>query len=164
MLRDFFEKRRIKQAFSRIVAPDAVEAVLRGDELETVLKQGHLQFALASVRGTPAEISDRVGLIGDVAMAHSLVVFSSLGPLVAVASGMHSWSPPDATRRLAFVEDLRRQLGDDVKILHGTAIGHYGLLGKETGVVFYSFLLPHFDSVLAALVRLEFGAAKEFLE
>jgi hypothetical protein len=108
----------MRKVFSRVVTPEAVEAILTGEGLEPGLKEGPLQFALAYVRGTPTEICERIGMIGDVAEVHSAVFYTALGPLVALAFGTMAWSPPDATRRHAWVEDVVGKLGGDVKDLH----------------------------------------------
>jgi hypothetical protein len=164
MLRNFFEKRRLRKVFSRVITPEAIEAIFTGEGLDVGLREGPLQFVLPYVRGTPTEISDRVGTIAEVAKVHSAVFYTALGPLAAVAFGTQAWSPPDAAKRRAFVEDLRQKLREDVKIIHGAAIGHHGLLGEKTAVLSYTFILPQFDRILAALARLDFGAAEEFVE
>ena len=164
MLRDYLERRRIKKIFGRVLTPAAVQSLLSGDKFEASLTEGPLQFAFPYVRGTPSEISARAGTVAAVAKTHCGVFYTALGPLCAVAWGRLAWSPPDMAKRLAFVEDLRRQLRGDVKIIHGAAIGHHGLLGTEATVFNYSFIIPHFDKVLAALARLEFGAEEEFKE
>jgi hypothetical protein len=53
--------------------------------------------------------------------------------------------------------------GAGIKIVHGAAYGHYGLFGGESRPS-YTFLVPHFDRMLAALGRLQFGETKEYQE
>jgi|SRR5689334_21958145 len=134
---------------------------MRDGKVEASLTEGLFQFAFPCVRGTPSEISARVGIVVEVAKSHDGVFYTALGPLCSVAWGRFAWSPADPEKRLAFIEDLRRQLRADVKIVHGVAPGHHGLLGTESTLFNYSFLVPNFDQVLAALARLDFGAEEE---
>jgi hypothetical protein len=58
---------------------------------------------------------------------------------------------------------MHERLGAEIKILQGAADGHYGLFGGESRLS-YTFLVPHFDRMLAVLGRLQFGETKEYQE
>jgi hypothetical protein len=69
--------------------------------------------------------------------------------------------PELAGGRLALLEMLRKHLGEDLKILHGTAHGHFGLIGSDLRQN-YSFILPQFDVMLCTLTQMDFGKILEF--
>jgi hypothetical protein len=90
------------------------------------------------------------------------MIHGFIGPLVTLVFEMLPAAKARPSSRLELVDDLRRQLADDTKIVHGAAQGHYGLLGSEKHILLYSFIVPRFDAALGALSRLEFGLVEEF--
>jgi len=52
MLKNFFERRRIKKLFGSLIAPDAVNSILRDEKFDASLTEGLLQFAFPYLRGT----------------------------------------------------------------------------------------------------------------
>jgi hypothetical protein len=162
MIHEFLEKRKVKRAFEKLVDPETVESLLRDGPRIQPLKPGRIEFILAFVHGeSPAQISERIAHIADLAVTHGGLVHDLVGALVIVAFGTHPASSPESGSRSSLVQALREQLACDVKIVHGAADGHYGLFGSETRMS-YTFLVPQFDSILGALSRLKFGESEEF--
>lgn len=163
MIHSFRERRRVRKVFERLVRPETVEAVLRGDRIERQpFTAAHVEFVLAFVDGqTPEEISDRVGRVCDIAMSHGGVVHNMVGALVVIAFGTLPAGSPTAGKREALVEHLKRELSSFVKIVHGAADGHCGLIGSEKRMA-YSILIPGFDAMLGRLSQLKFGQVEEF--
>jgi len=162
MIRAFLEKRRVRRVFEKFVDSKHVETLLRDGIERQPLKQGHIEFVLAFVRGeSPAKVAEQVGRIADLAVTHGATIHSLTGSLAIVAFGTHPALSSEPDSRLRLVQALRQQLAEDVKIVHGAATGHCGLFGSEK-CMSYTFLVPQFDRVLGALSRLEFGESKEF--
>jgi len=162
MIRTFLEKRRVRRAFEKLVDPESVESLLRDGGEGQPLKHGRIEFVLAFVRGeSPAQVSERIARVADIAVTHGATVHDLVGALVIVAFGTHPASSPESGSRSSLVQALREQLAGDVKIVHGAADGHYGLFGSQTRMS-YTFLVPEFDSIFGALSRLQFGQTEEF--
>jgi hypothetical protein len=158
----FFEKRRVRRAFEKLVDPVHIESLLPDGVEQQPLKPGRIELILAFVRGeSPPQVSERIAQVTDLALAHEAMIHDVIGALVIVAFGTHPASPPESGSRPLLVRALREQLGGDIKIVHGAADGHYGLFGSEARMS-YTFLVPQFDCILAALSQLEFGAIEEF--
>ena len=163
MIRSFFEKRRVGKVLGRYVRPEAVEATLNGDGIERQpFTAARIEFVLVFVDGKrPEEISERVGRVSEIAMSHNGTVHDIIGALIVVAFGTHPAGSPAAGKRAALVEHLSRDLASHLKIVHGAADGHFGLVGSGKRVS-YSFILPRFDATLGKLSQLEFGQIEEF--
>jgi hypothetical protein len=164
MIRSFFEKRRARKVLGRYVRPGTVEAILRGDGIERQpLTAARIEFVLVFVRGdTPEDISQRVGRVAEIATSHDGVVHDMVCELLVIAFGTLPSGSPTAGKRASLVEHLSRELSSHVKIVHGAADGHYGLIGSGSRMA-YSFLLPRFDAMLGRLSSLEFGRIEEFV-
>jgi hypothetical protein len=163
MVDEFLENRRVRKALEKAVDPGTAESLLRDGVQPPQLQQGRIEFVLAFVRGeNPAQVSDRTARVADVAISHGAMVHDLIGALVIVAFGTHPSSSPDSGSRSSLVQALREQLAADVKIVHGAADGHYGLFGSQARIS-YTFLVPHFDRILGALSRLEYGNCEEFI-
>lgn len=127
------------------------------------LERGPIEFIFALVRGDTAEqVSERVGKVADIATGHRSVIHAVNGPLVTMTFGTHKFSPALPASRLSLIADLRVQLAKDIKIIHGSDEGYFGLFGSQQTVMNYSFLVPQFDALLGALARLQFGEIEEF--
>lgn len=162
MIDEFFKKRKVRKAFNKIVSPDVTESLLSGGALPQDTKHGRIEFALAFVRGeTPDQVSPNIGRVADVAISHGATIHGLIGALVIMAFGTRSGSSPKPGNRAALIRALLEQLPGDVKIVHGAADGYSGLLGSNT-LISYTFLMPHFDSILGALSRLQVGESEEF--
>lgn len=162
MIQEFLEKRRVRKIFGKLVDSETVESLLCDGAQVQPLKRGRIEFIIAFVRGeSPARVSERIARVADLAVTHGATVHDLVGALVIVAFGTHPSSPPESGGRPSLVQSLREQLAGDVKIVHGSADGHYGLFGSKTRMS-YTFLVPQFDSVLGALSQLQFGESEEF--
>ena len=80
--------------------------------------------------------------------------------MVVMAYGTLRAGEPSGSRQ-QLVSHLQQQFGAAIKIVHGAALGHFGLFGSEKRVAF-TFTFPRFDQALATLGRLEFGRTDEF--
>lgn len=149
--------------FANLASPRAVKAALSGDVMaRQPLTSAHIEFVLAFVGGdNPEEISERVVKVVEIAGTHQAVIHGSIGSLVIMAFGTLRFASPQAGGRLSLVEHLSRELSSGVKIIHGAADGHYGLIGGKN-YMSYTFLMPRFDAILGALSEVEFGQVKEF--
>jgi hypothetical protein len=146
----------------KLVDPKTFDALSK-DLSSRPIKSGRIDFVIAFVRGeNPAEISERAARVADLAASHEAMVYDLVSGLVIMAFGTLRASP-ECGGRPALVLALNQQLGGDIKILHGAADGHYGLFGKELRL-WNTFLVPHFDRMLAALGRLQFGETREYQE
>jgi hypothetical protein len=162
MIRAFLQRRRIRREFGKFFDPKTFEALSK-DLSSRSFKSGRIDYVLAFVRGeNPAQISERVAQVAELAATHDAMVYDMVSALIIMAFVTHPTSPgPD--HRSALVHAMNEQLGADIKILHGAADGHYGLFGGKSRFS-YTFLVPHFDRMLAALGRLQFGETKEYQE
>jgi hypothetical protein len=71
MIRAFFEKRKVRRAFEKLVDPEAVESLLRDGAQAQPIKHGRIEFVLAFVRGeSPAQVSERIARVADLAVTH----------------------------------------------------------------------------------------------
>jgi hypothetical protein len=162
MIHEFLERRRVKKAFEKLVDPETLESLLRDDAQPQQLKQGRIEFVLAFVRGeSPAQVSERIARVADVAVSHGAVVHDVVGALVVIAFGTHPAALPKPGGRSSVVQTLREHLAGDIKIVHGAADGHYGVFGGQTQMS-YTFLVPQFDHILGILSRLQFGESEDF--
>jgi hypothetical protein len=162
MIHEFLERRKVKKAFEKVVHPETIKSLLTDGPQPRQLKQARIDYVLAFVRGeSPAQVSERIAQVADLAVSHGALVHDLVGALVIVAFGTHPAASPESGSRSSLVQTLRQQLVSDIKIVHGAADGHYGLFGGETRMS-YTFLVPHFDHILGTLSRLQFGESEEF--
>lgn len=163
MIRKLLQRRKIKREFGKLVDVKTFDALKR-DLSSRPIKSGRIDFVLAFVRGeSPAEISERVARVADLADSHNAMVYDVVSALVIVAFGTHPTTSRNSNDRSALVHAIHEQLGAEIKILHGAAGGHFGLFGREARLS-YTFLVPHFDRMLGVLGRLQFGETKEYQE
>ena len=162
MIREFFEKRRVKKTFEKLVDPATVDSLLGGGGQAQTLKHGRIEFVLVFVRGeNPAQVSQNIARVADLAVTHGARLHDFIGALVIFSFGTLPASAQQTGSRSSLVRDLREQLAYEVKIVHGAADGHHGLFGSEKFMSF-TFLVPQFDRILGALSRLQFGETEEF--
>ena len=163
MIRTFLERRRVRRAFEKFIAPERLEALLRDGGDKQLVKQGRIDFVLAFVRGeSPSQISECMARVVDLAVEHGAGVYDLVGGLVVVAFGIPFGIPPSQSgSRGSLVQALREQLAENVKIVHGAADGYHGLFGSSRTRVSYTFVVPGFDAILGTLSRLEFGQSEE---
>ena len=153
MIRNFLERRKVRKIFEKVVDPETVESLLRQGAEPQPLKQGHIEFVLAFVRGDdPAQVSERVARVTEIAISHGGTVHDIIGALVIVAFGTGPAALPQSGSRSSLVQGLMQKLASDIKVVHGAADGHYGLFGREASISF-TFLVPQFDQALGSLSR-----------
>jgi hypothetical protein len=157
------EKDRIKKILERYVRPEAVEAIMPDDgNKPPVLTAGRIEFVLVYVTGsTPEEVSARVGKVAEIAAAHGGTAHGLIGALVVVAYDTLPHRSPSAGKRAALVGELTRDMSGLLKIVHGAADGHYGIIGSGARLS-YSFILPKFDAMLGRLGQMDFGQIEVF--
>ena len=164
MIWKILESRRVRRIFGKVVDPETVESLLRDGVERQPLRHGRIEFVVAFVRGeSPSQISERTAKVIDIATRDGAMVHDLIGALVIMAFGTHPASIAKSASRTSLVDDLRGQLGGDIKLVHGAADGHHGLFGSEKHME-YSFWVPNFDAILGTLSRLEFGQVEEFRE
>lgn len=164
MIREYLANRKARRVLGKYVTPDALEAILRDDGAKRpAFTAARIEFVLVFVAGkTPDEVSEQVGTVTEIAIAHDGCVHDIMGALVVVAFGTVQHSSPIAGKRAALVGHLRRELLSHLKIVHGAGAGHHGLVGSGVRVS-YSFVMPRFDAMLGRLSQLEFGQIEEFV-
>ena len=161
MIREFLEKKKAKRIFKKVVGAKTAAALVEGNFDSIPFHHGRIAFLLVFVRGeTPDEVSTRIAQVARHAAAQGATFRDMMGALVMLAFDTHQNISAQSGVRLALVQVLRAQLGQDIKIVHGVAAGYHGLLG-EAEYVSFGVLLPHFDNTLGMLSRLEFGEAAE---
>jgi hypothetical protein len=163
MIQKFLEKRKMRQTLKRVIAPGNVESLLRGNIERLPLKQARIEFVLIFIRDDkPAQISELIEKVVALATAHGAVVHDFVGALVIVTFGTNPASSLKSGERASLVNALIGQLASNIKIVHGAAEGHYGLIGSENSRLSYTFLVPKFDMILGTLSRLAYGETEEF--
>jgi hypothetical protein len=98
MIREYLAKRKTRRVLGKYVTPDALEAILQGNETNRqVFTAARIEYVLAFVRGdAPKDISQRVGKVAEIAMSHDGIVYDLVCELVVVAFGAHPVSSPTA--------------------------------------------------------------------
>lgn len=162
MIGSLLRKRTAKKPYGNIASQESIDAFVAGGAPEQTLREGEVEFLLALVRGnTPTVLTARAGQVADIAAQHGAVVHDLVCSLVVAGFGTLPvrQDPPGA--RLALVEELRRALGDDVKILHGKGRGFFGIIANDSHPS-HTFILAEFETLLAVLSQMNFGQADEF--
>jgi hypothetical protein len=126
-------------------------------------KECIVEFVLVMVDGgTPEKISERLGIVCDVAHGKGALVEAMFGPcaLIVAVEGMvpflSGWG-----QHLAIVEELKRQLGIAGKTVHGVSHGLVGIFGSNHRFS-YGVAFPKFDRMLGTIAKMPFGQALEF--
>ena len=163
MIREYLKKRRTRKTFQELLDKNVVESVLQGKLNAGVLqlKPAAMELIVAVVRGnTPEVVAERMACVVDVSAKNNAMVFDMVSSMVIVAYGMfpqHQWG---SGNRFTLVQELREQLGEDIKIIHCARRGVYGNLGSRTRMS-YSFVVSGFVEMLGLLVTMNFGETKD---
>jgi hypothetical protein len=162
MFGKFFEKRRVEKALEKFVTKEAAEAIAEGRYLpEMKIKMGKIDFILVFLRGmSPEQISERMAIVSDAAIKQHGVVEGVVSALMTISFGTLPNVQYSPSSRLALINDLQRALGENTKIVHGTANGHFGIFGGSKRCT-YTFLVPKFDVALGRLGQIDFGEIEE---
>jgi len=120
-----------------------------------------LSVVLVLVGGSTSNaVADNIRKVTDLANEHSAGRDAITGNLLVFCNGRHSTEEAYPERQAVFVESINAKLGKDVRIVHGTGIGHVGLLGSDSFWA-YSFLIPKFNDAMRILTNLQDGETKE---
>ena len=162
MLRDHLERRGVRKTLGKLVESDVVDHLLDGKPPAPSLTASDIEFVLVSVRfETLQQVSEITGRVIEICSRHQASVDGVSGSVVVAAFGVqpHATTNPGAAVDLA--SDLIRELGPNVRIVHGSGPGFHGCLGSGKFLRF-SFVLRGFDSSLALLDKTEFGTMQKF--
>jgi len=156
------KRAKLKEKLSEYISADAIEAFMDGRPLNIPkIQAGRIEFIFVLVRAeSPEQLSERIGVVAGVGVEHDALVHSMVGPMVIMAFGAFKATQHSPESRAELVNHLHQRFGNDLKIVHGAADGHFGSFGSATRIS-YSFTFPRFDSALATLGRLEFGQTEE---
>ena len=150
---------KILSRFLRPLQRSALERILANKDFNE-LKRGTLEVDVAVVRGdTPEVVSERMGLVAEIAMKHGAVVDTLVSSMVIVTFGMFGQQPTTANRD-ALIQELRQRLQSDIKIIHCAHHAVYGVLGSSHFA--YTFVVDGFIEMLGQLNSMQFGEAAEF--
>jgi hypothetical protein len=165
MLREFFEKRRIRKLFSSYIKPEYLERILNEPAPDqSVLREAMIEFICVSVQGeTPLIVSERMGLVTKIASQNGACVTDMVSGIVVITYGMFTFESDAKLNRPELCETLRTQLANNIKIVHGKARGHFGGLGSKNRRSF-SFIVPGFLDALSVLAALPYGETRELAQ
>ena len=143
--------------------PEVLEKIINApQEIKNDLREAQIDFICTAVRGDTAQIiSERMGLVTDLAAQHGGIVFDQISGIVIVAYGTISFKSDSIQAPVSFREALRMQLGMNMKTVYGTAPGHFGCMGGKTRMSF-SLIVPGFLDALALLATVPYGEIREF--
>jgi len=150
------------QMLSKLVGADVAVSIVKGQPLAIPrIQSRRIEFVFVLIRAdSPEQLSKRIGLVTDAGLKHGAVVHSVIGPMVVMAFGTLRWAQPADTSRTNLVNYMQERFGNDIRIAHGAADGHFGNFGGGKSI-HLTFSFPRFEAVLAALGRLEFGQTEE---
>lgn len=133
-------------------------------DLKALAQKGQLvpypiQFVLFQLRDDElAKLPFIAEAAARIAKAHKAMTIDVGSSIVLAAFGLPSDRPSsDSSDKMRFVEALTGELQGDIRVVHGTADGVFGLLGIR-----FTVLFPNFAEFLSALLMTEFGSIKEF--
>ena len=157
----FIKNWTLKKTFSQFLTKEGLDKLESGElgQSSNVLKESNLEFVFISVNGISAqEISNRMGLIADLALEHNGFVDSMVSSIVLVIYGIFPTQPGKSRHTL--IEALSNKFGSEIKVVHGKTVGHYGNLGGPQRMSF-SFIILEFLDLITQLAAIDFGVIKE---
>lgn len=164
MFKDYFEKRRLRQQFGKYVSDDALEKILSEEPADFgKMEPAQIEFVCMLLRdnASPDELSKQIILISNLCIEFSTVLSYIFGPLLLAEFSSVRPVTDAPQKRVALAGKIRLELGNSVKLIHGAALGHEGLLGGNTRCA-YGLVFPGFGKALATLTQLDFGEMAEF--
>lgn len=160
MIKSFLERRRLHKLFAAYVSPATADMLLAGDLQSDVFRHSEIDFALVAVRDdNPEQASKLIHHVTETALANRGFVNQIVSPVVIVTFGMVAAQPARDTDRANLVRTLTRELGNDIKVVHGSGLADIGNIGAA-GRLTYAFVIRGFLDALAELAALSFGEAK----
>ncbi len=164
MIRNFLDRRRIRRIFSRFLSLPQIDDLISDNKSVTDLsrlRNADIGYVLAMVRGeTPGQISARMGQTSDLANRFGGITDCMVSGLIVVTFGTAPYSVDSAGIRSDFVTAFDKELGNDGKLVHGSASACCGNIGSSSRMA-NSFILPEFSDALARLCALPFGQKVE---
>lgn len=150
-----------REVFERFVSPEVLDAVLKGERPSPAFSPSRLEYVFVVVGGTtPEKVSEQLGLLADLAASHKAIVVGFVCSM-AIIDFQQRFQTGDASEaRNALVRAIGDQLRHQVKVVHGSAEGHYGSFGSN-GRMSYGFVFQQFELVVATLARLKLGEVEE---
>jgi|ERR1022692_157773 hypothetical protein len=164
IIKDFFERRRVRKLFSKYVSPSVVDDLLSGKINSP--KAGEFNEKMLGVvlilveYSTPKVVAKNIGMIFDLAKEHEATYEATTNGLIVFSFGKFRSERNSEASRRAFVEALRAKSERSVKIVRGTGTGQVGLVGNEQ-LMSYTLLMPKFGDALQSLSSLNYGETKE---
>jgi hypothetical protein len=153
----------IKGVFSRYVSPDVVDELIREPlKAPEPAERRTISFVVFQVRDDDIENAQKqieralpIVTEGDGLVEH---VASSL--VIAIFSGFQRNESVAEDNRARVAARLMSELGPEIRLVHGSAVGLIGLLSTGSNLR-YGSLLPNFGRILDRLLKLEFGQSAE---
>jgi hypothetical protein len=163
MIREFFERRRLRKAVAKFIPLPILDAILdqRESPADKRFEQRWIEVVLVMIRGDSVGIvSDRMARVAHLAAEHNGMVDCMVSALIVVVFGVlplkHA-APGDARRTMA---KLLAEFADNVKVVYTGGAANVGSFGNEFRAA-YTFLLPGFCTALSTLCTLPFGQSRE---
>ena len=164
MLKDYFEMRKMRQLFGRYLPDDTVEKILNeGQSGSGKMKPAKIEFVFILLRDdvSAEDLSKQVGIATTLCLDFEATVSDICGPLVIAVFNFPRLVPEASEKRLILARKIRAELGERVKLVHGSAQAQTGNFGADPRCTF-SFTFPGFGKALATLTQLDFGEISEF--
>lgn len=160
MIRNWLEKLLIRKTLGRHISSPIIEDMLSSHWKPQKLEPATIHFAFVMVRGsTPDQISERMGIISELAEGHGGITDALLSGIVAII-----WHPSAAnleSARKRFTRQLAELFPTDSKLLHGSSPGHLGNLGGPK-IMSFSFILSDTEKIIGTWNALPFGTFEEW--
>ncbi len=128
-----------------------------------MLQSGYIAFAIVQIHGDSAEeVSARMGVAARIALENDAVTDALVSGLVIISRGtLPAAGGVEETQPFTFLLlKILSELKEDVRIIHGGEIAHFGKLGNEARFA-YSFIAPSFEKALSQLAGTDFGKIVE---
>lgn len=157
------ERRRIRAAFEQYLAPEMAEMLAKHPERlglhteEKLVDFIVLQVADRSGAAMGASFERAFHLILDAGATIENVTQSIV---IATFGALPIEKPATSGARQALVQRLIAELGEGIRVVHGSATCLVGNHGPSQRFSFGS-LIPNFTAILGGLLALEFGKAKD---
>lgn len=126
----------------------------------TKLKKSRIDFILICIRGSDDELAIRINAISTRAEEYGADC-EIVGSMVAITCGTLADESGCCPEKMKFIGAVQKDYQLDVKILHGSEVGHSGFLVNQTRVS-YNVLLPHFTEARHYLENMDWGETREF--
>jgi hypothetical protein len=162
-IKSSIERRKIKKLFSKYVDEETIDKILdeNTSELEmNKLEKSLIDFVLIKARDKPIEnIQNHIKKVIEIAAANNGLVENIISSVVVI-SFFKNEEDEKTKNRKKLVDDLLKNKGNDISIVHGKIKGYYGNLGNSSSFHFGS-IISNVSNYIALLDSLEFRECKE---